>query len=65
MKLQELIEALEPFNPDAEMMIGLSVPDLFINVKASLTIGGNTEDPATCNEVRLVATAPSRLNANQ
>lgn len=60
MKLQELLEALKPYNPEAEIIVGLSVPDLFINVRANLSVTCNADDAADCTEVRLITTALPR-----
>ena len=65
MKIRELLEALQPYNSEAEIQVGLSVPELYINVKANLSIGGNAIDPGACTVVRIVSTAPpSNPNAS-
>jgi len=65
MTIGEMIEALRQYNTNATLKCGLSVPDMFINTVANLSISGDHADPTQCTSVRLVCTAPPReTNAN-
>lgn len=60
MNIEQMIEALRQFPANAVLKCGLSVPDLFINTVANLSISGDHEDPKQSTSVRLVCTAPPR-----
>jgi hypothetical protein len=60
MTIEQLIEALRQFPQNATIKCGLSVPDIYINSVANLSISGDHEDASKCTNVRLVCTAPPR-----
>ncbi len=58
MTVRELANALDSFPGDAIIKCGLSIPMLYINTVANLSISGDTVDPAESTVVRIVAQAP-------
>lgn len=58
MTVRELANALDSFPGDALIKCGLSIPSLYINTVANLSISGNTEDPGKTTVVRIVTQAP-------
>lgn len=65
MNIEQLIEALRQYPANAVIKCGLSVPELYINTVANLSISGDNADPTKCTTVRLVTAAPPRVaNAN-
>ncbi len=60
MTVGELVKALDDYDPAATIEVGLSVPDLFINTRANLSISGNDPNPGRCSIVRIAVTAPPR-----
>lgn len=58
MKVRELANHLDQFPGDAEIQCGLSVPSLFINTVANLSISSDTNDPSEAKVVRIIAAAP-------
>jgi hypothetical protein len=58
MKVRDLANALDAFPGDAEIQCGLSVPSMYINTVANLSISGNTVNPAETTVVRIIAAAP-------
>lgn len=60
MKIAELIEALQTYPQDADVVVGVTIPDLFINAIANGSIIGNAVRPQDCSKVQFLATVPSR-----
>jgi len=58
MKIAELIEALQKYNAEARVQAGLSIPTLFINTVANLSIVGDQAEPEKCEVVRIIAATP-------
>lgn len=58
MTVRELANALDNYPGDAIIKCGLSVPSLYINTVANLSISGNTERAQDSTVVRIVAAAP-------
>jgi len=59
MTVEQLIEALQAFPATAEIKCGLSIPSLYINTVANLSISGDNVDPKQCRMVRIVTAAPN------
>lgn len=59
MTVEQLIEAIRPFPANAEIKCGLSIPSMYINTVANLSISGDHVDQTKCSIVRLVTAAPN------
>ena len=64
MTIEQMIEALRQYPGSAILKCGLSVPDMYINTVANLSISGDHADVKQCTSVRLVVTAPPREALN-
>lgn len=60
MTIKEFKEALDKFPEDAKLVVGVSIPDLFINTVANGSITGNAVQPEQVTKVQLLAEVPSR-----
>lgn len=60
MTIAELKKALNTYPDDAQVVVGVTIPDLFINAIANGSIIGNAVKPEECSKVQFLATVPSR-----
>ena len=58
MNVEQLIEALRKFPANAQIKCGISIPALYINTIANMSISGDQVDPSQCQYVRIVTAAP-------
>ena len=61
MTILELKQALDQFPDGATIKCGLSIPNLYINSVANMSISGDGETPESSSTVRLIAAAPTFL----
>lgn len=61
MTIGELKKALDTYPEDATLVVGVSVPDLFINAVANGSITGNAIKPEECTKVQFLAQVPTRF----
>ena len=61
MKVGEFREALGNYPDEAELVVGVSIPDLFINASAHGSVVGNALNPKDCTKVQFLAQVPSRF----
>jgi hypothetical protein len=59
MTIEELIEALSNYPADAQIKCGISIPSLYINTVANMSVSGNHVEPQKCDAVRIILAAPS------
>ncbi|MCI0564666.1 MAG: hypothetical protein MN733_39870 [Nitrososphaera sp.] len=58
MTISEFRAALAKYPADAKLVVGINIPELYINTHANLSVSGNTVNPDECTLVQLLATAP-------
>lgn len=60
MTIAEFKEALGQYPDDAQLVVGISIPDLYINTVANGSLTGNNVKPDECTKVQFLANVPPR-----
>lgn len=61
MTRKELQDILDNYPEDATIVVGVTIPDLYINTVANASVSGNNVDTSKCTKVQLLAEVPSRF----
>lgn len=61
MTIGEMKTALDNYPDDAILVVGIQIPDLYINTIANGTITGNAVKADECTKVQFLASVPPRL----
>lgn len=64
MTVGEFRKALDSYPDGAKIVMGISIPELYINTVAHGKITGDTVDPSQCSVIQILAVAPPRQHAN-
>lgn len=64
MNVGEFKKALDSYPEDARLVLGISIPELYINTIANGSVTGDHVNPAECTRVQILATAPPKRHEN-
>lgn len=61
MTVGEMKKALDTYPDDAKIVVGIQIPDLYINTIANGSITGNAVKPEESTKVQFLASVPPRM----